>query len=361
MGARERQAEEETSTPAEPARAAPAAAPFALTPAALAATPGLSNQAVAGVVARQYHGSSYARHGPELDERRQAITPQSRLGETEAHLAGEMATSIAWIGDAATKIYALIEDARKADKEGKSFFGDNTLEMTQRLTQIAEALNKLQIGFRATHAKIKDANASLERFEEMDKATQTLTLVVNGLATLKSGAETNAKLQAFQAKPDAKSAEAWADSVVDTFDNFGKVVGAIPFPPGLGFIPDLWQGLLSAPKSYVGFFKGTMKVRYGELDRAIGRTEDYHQFLRTGETVVWKGPACPMVQDAWFFDQNLQNWMVQLQKDKGFGATDLYVYAPRELATLLLDRLQGSSQSEETKTRWGGWLASRAK
>ena len=265
-----------------------------------------------------------------------------------------MATSVAWIGDAATKIYALIEDARKADKEGKSFFGDNTLEMTQRLAQIAEALNKLQIGFRATHAKIKDANASLERFEEMDKATLTLTLVVNGLATPGVGRRDRREAAGVEAKPDAKSAEAWADSVVDASTTSARSSVRSRSHPGSASSRTCGKGSCPPPSPTSGSSKGHDEGALrgaGPRDRA---DQDYHQFLRTGETVVWKGPACPMVQDAWFFDQNLQNWMVQLQKDKGFGATDLYVYAPRELATLLLDRLQGSSQSEETKPAGAG-------
>jgi hypothetical protein len=339
------------------------APPLAPSPGVLARTPGLSNRAVAGLLHRQDHsGPSYAHHGPVQDERRGALTPQARLGEAEVRLNTELATAVGWIGDAVSKLYALIEDARKAEREGKPFFGESTTEMTQRVAQIAEALNKLQIGIRATHAKVKDANASLERFEEMDKATQALGVVVNSLATLKSGAQTNEKLAAFQARPDAASAEAWADSLVDTFDNFGKLVGAIPMPPGLTFVVDYFQGLLGAPKAYVGFFKGTMKARYGEIDRTVGRLENYHQFLKTGETIVWAGPACPMVGDAWFFDQHLQNWIVAQQKNKGVGRTDLYVYAPRELATLLLDKLQeDTGQSLENKEKWGAWLASRAK
>ena len=362
MRVRERERGDEPVA-AEAAPARPPAPAFALSPAVLARTPGLSNRAMAGVLQRQDHsGPSYAHHGPVQDERRGALTPQSRLGEAELRLNTELATSVGWIGDAVSKLYALVEDARKAEREGKPFFGENTTEMTQRVAQIAEALNKLQIGIRATHAKVKDANASLERFEEMDKATQTLGVVVNALATLKSGAQTNEKLAAFQAKPDAASAEAWADSVVDTFDNFGKLIGAIPMPPGLTFIVDYFQGLLGAPKAYVGFFKGTMKARYGEIDRTVGRMENYHQFLKTGETIVWAGPACPMLTDAWFFDQHLQNWIVEQQKNKGRGRTDLYVYAPRELATILLDKLQGDTgQSLENKEKWGAWLASRAK
>lgn len=332
----------------------------------LAGGAGLSNRAVAGLVMREdFSGPSYARHGPDggvLDERRSALSPQRRLGEAEVRLSGEIAQSVGWIGDAASKIYALIEDARKAEREGKPFFGEDTMEMTQRLTQIAEALNKLQIGIRATHAKVKDANASLEKFEEMDKATQTLGAVVNALATLKSGQETSAKLDAFRAKPDAKSAEEWADSVVGTFDNFGKLIGALNLPPGLGWIIDYFQGLLGAPKAYVGFFKATMKARYGQIDRAVGRLEGYHEFLKEGEVIVWAGPATRLVGSAWFFDQFLQNWIRDQQKNKGVGATDLYVYGPRELATILMDKLQADkSVTEERKLKWGAWLASQAK
>jgi hypothetical protein len=359
-GERSRRAEEPALPVAVPAAAAPAAAGSLAQ--RLIGTPGMSNSAVAGMLARQHHGPSYAHHGPELDERRHALMPQARLGEAELKLNAELAQSVGWIGDAVTKIYALVEDARKADREGKSFFGENTMEMTQKLSQIAEALNKLQIGIRATHAKVKDANASLERFEEMDKATQALGAVVNALATLKSGAETSKKLDAFQAKPGADTAEAWADSVVDTFDNFGKLIGALNLPPGLGWIIDYFQGLLGAPKAYVGFFKSVMKVRYGEIDRTVGRLESYHQFLREGEKIVWAGPSCGMVGEAWFFDQFLQGWIVQQQKNKGVGATDLYVYAPRELAIILMDKLQAdSSVTEDNKKKWGAWLASRGK
>jgi len=333
---------------------------------ALAGAPGVSNRAMSGLVQRQDHsGPSYAHHGPAggvIDERRNALTPQSRLGEVERGLSGELAQSVGWIGDAVSKIYALIEDARKADREGKSFFGDDTIEMTQKLTQIVEALNKLQIGIRSTAEKVKDANASLQRFEEMDKATQALTAVVGALATLKSGADTDAKLKAFQAKPDAQSAEAWADSVVGTFDNFGKLVGALNLPPGLGWIVDYFQGLLGAPKAYVGFFKATMKARYGQIDREIGRLENYHQFLKEGEKIVWAGPACDMVGAAWFFDQFLQGWIREQQENKGVGATDLYVYGSRDLATILNDKLQSDrSVTEDQKLKWGAWLASYAK
>ncbi len=379
-GPRDDRTEQHASLREEPA-AAPAAAPasnqalaLAMSGAApsvaaaqrLAGSPGLSNRSVAGLLQRQGHdGPSYARHGPAgsaIEERRGALTPQARLGEVESQLSGQLAQSVGWIGDGVLKIYALVEDARKAEREGKSFFGDNTMEMTQRLSQIAEALNKLQIGIRATHAKVKDANASLERFEEMDKATKALGLLVNSLATLKSGAETSKKLEAFQAKPDAKSAEEWADSVVDTFDNFGKLIGALDLPPGLGWIVDYFQGLLGAPKAYVAFFKSTMKARYGEIDRTVGRLESYHQFIKEGETIVWAGPACGMVGNAWFFDQFLQGWIRDQQKKKGIGATDLYVYAARELAIILMDKLQAdASVSEERKVKWGGWLASQGK
>jgi hypothetical protein len=90
--------------------------------------------------------------------------------------------------------------------------------------------------------------------------------------------------------------------------------------------------------------------------------ENYHQFLREGETIVWAGPSCGMVGQAWFFDQFLQGWIREQQKKKGFGATDLYVYAPRELAMILMDKLQAdSSVTEERKVRWGAWLASQGR
>lgn len=327
------------------------------------------NLAVRRLIQRDdWSGPSYARHGPAdsaIEGRRGALTPQQSLGETEARLAGEAAAAVGWIGDGISKLIALEGDLRKSEQDGKPFFGENTLDFASRVHQIVEALQKLTNGVLATREKVKDANASLERFEQMDAAVKAMGRVINAMQVLKSGQKTNEALNAFQAKPSAQTAEAWADSVVDSFDAFGKIVGSLDLPPGLTWIVDYYQGLMGAPKAYVGFFKATMHARYAKIDREVGITDSYVQKLVDGEKTVWAGPSCPMVSRAFFFDSQLQNWIFSHQYAAGKNhalSSDpaLWSYGTADVVAILLDALgRDSSIPAETRERWMAWLATQ--
>jgi hypothetical protein len=320
-----------------------------------------------GTIARQgdgWSGPSYARHGPEgsgVEERRGAMSPQQQLGEHEHELALESAQAVGWIGDGVSKVIQLEADFRRSQAEGKPFFGEDTLDFADRLAQIAEALEKLSIGVMATRDKVHDADASLGPYEDMDKAMKALKAVIAALAILKAGSKTNEALAQLQAKPSQAAADAWADGVVDSFDAFGKAVGLLDLPPGLGWITDYWQGLMGAPKAYVGFFRATMKARYGAIDAQVGIFESYHQFLREGEKTVWAGPACGMIMSAWMFDPRLQEWIftVAPQPKPKLGGRVLWDLGAADVAAILMDTLSRSDKSEEEKSRWAGWLASQ--
>ena len=99
------------------------------------------------------------------------------------------------------------------------------------------------------------------------------------------------ELNAFQQKPNADTARAWARGVGKAFDSASALIPSKGLP---GFIPDLWKGLLSAPKNYIEAFITLMDVHDKTITEATDFDPDQHQTSDsgkhlTGKRTGWKG------------------------------------------------------------------------
>ena len=101
----------------------------------------------------------------------------------------------------------------------------------------------------------------------------------------------NAELNAFQQKPSADTARAWARGVGKAFDSASALIPSKGLP---GFIVDYWKGLLSAPKNYIEAFITLMDVHDKTITEATDFDPDQHQTSDSGKHLIgkrtgWKG------------------------------------------------------------------------
>jgi hypothetical protein len=315
-----------------------------------------------------WSGPSYARHGPAgsvVEDRRAGVGSGHGLGEAERDLIAKSADSAGKVGDAIVKLLAIKDDLDRRSREHKSWLGDpdeRYVDTASRVQGLVEALTKLKAGLQGLAAE-SGKNGGLSFGDEPSPGDRQVAVVqnvgalINGLALASDAIAASDKLDDFQKTPSQQTAEAWANSVTSTFDDLGKIVGFFgdkTLPPGLSWIGDYFQGLLSAPKAYVGAFIGFMHARYGKIDYEIGRFQDFTHFMgNPNENDGWGGPLTDLVLKAFFDRRELYNWlMLQKQGDKSIMRR-----SAKDAIDILSSQIMGSvTLSEDVKTDWVNWL-----
>jgi hypothetical protein len=308
------------------------------------------------IVAREWTGPSYARHGPDdglLEKRRMAMSGGAVASSQEVDNA--CADAVVKIGKAVVTLYKTGDDIHTRATKGKLVDDKDLLEQAKQVKGAAKALTDVKEGIEKLRKKGFDfSGTSFENDPELPKALGLLKASVDSFA---QAPETEQALANFEANPSKDTANAWATQIGKQFAAAKTIVGALPFPPGCKWMQDYFVGLLGAPAAYIAAFQELMKYRYGKLDDEAGLSDASHR-LTEGDKIVWQGPSCDLIQAAWFFDQNLQNWFRRHRKIDGY---DLWEIKTDVVVALAIKEIQGDQEiNDDQRKRWTAWLSGEA-
>ena len=198
------------------------------------------------------------------------------------------------IKSAASGIYAA-----EAALEGQAKDDKSLLDSLKNLKAVADGMFKLANAINSV--KGSENAEALGKAGKVSEVGDALISVADTVATVQ---DADSKLKAFQAKPNKETAEAWARSVGDVFDKAAAFVPSEGLP---GFIPAMWKGLLSAPKSYINAFITMQNVYYGNIDKEAGLSGPGMPIIGRNATRrfgdMWEGDLTDMFSKGWFVEQ----------------------------------------------------------
>jgi hypothetical protein len=308
------------------------------------------------VVAREWTGPSYARHGPDdsaLEKRRAAMSGGAVASGQQVD--NSCADAVVKIAKAAQTLYKTGDDIHTRATKGKLFDDKDLLEQAKQVKGAAKALTDIKEGIEKLRKKGFDfSGTSFENDPELPKAMGLLKASVDSLA---QAPETEQALANFEANPNKDTANAWATQIGKQFSAAKSIVGALPFPPGCKWMQDYFVGLLGAPAAYIAAFQELMKYRYSKLDSEAGLS-DANRRLTEGDKIVWQGPSCDLIQAAWFFDQYLQGWF---RKHQVIDGHDLWELKTDVVVALAIKEIQADQNiNDDQRKRWTAWLSGEA-
>lgn len=314
-----------------------------------------------------FSGPSYARKGPPgstVDDRRQAT--QVPMGS--AAYAEEYDNTCL---DAAKKLVAGVQTlygvATAIEKRAKGPWYKPTdtdlMELAKQLRDTAKALQGMKQGW----DKLKEKKFDFSKSKLVDEPDlpKVLDVLKASKDSILQAFETTEALSNFQSDPSRETAKVWADNVAQQFNAAKSIIGALPFPPGCGFMKQYFEGLLGAPSVYISAFQAIASQRYNALDKEAGISNS-ESHLNEGGNISWEGGGDVqyMVQMSFSAPNGgeLYNWFKNHKKIQGVnmekmgGKADVAQRNFKKAKALFVMELARDSSVEQFRDGWVAWI-----
>jgi len=298
-------------------------------------------------------GPSYAAKGPEgsvIDDRRKGTMT---VGVYTQEYDNTCADAAVKIFTSAKQIYTVADAIEKDSKGGKD---KDLVELAKQVRSVAKSLEGMKKGWDTLKAKNFDfSKTKVDNDPELPKA---LELVKSAKDSVIQGVATNAALTSFEQKPSRETANAWADNLGKQFSAAKSVVGALPFPPGCGWMKDYFTGLLGAPAAYISAFQALVSLRYGQLDKDVGYLDGSERLYDTATGKdAWEGggPVQKMVSQAYTAPDGLAlyNW---IRTHKVISGADLQRQPLAHAKALIITQLSADEATAKSRDGWVAWI-----